>query len=198
MYCLKKESQYWRIVAPHDPPRISVETAIEVSKHLMAHYPERKQAIERNIDVLREYLSKQHSGTNGDKTMSCTTQCEPGGDSILRAARSLFGAMFQGRSWYEYMRGGKGGDSNHNGRPETDCSWLVFKSISTAGYNVEYLNVPSLLNPAKAGRFYDAVKDVSCVRQGDVMLVAGHAALVDKIGYLFRGVVKHFCFLLIA
>ena len=55
------------------------------------------------------------------------------GLNVLRAAQKRFS---QSGIKYEYKYGGNGTDSNGNGIPETDCSYLVAWALQDAGYNI--------------------------------------------------------------
>jgi len=59
VYHLERRKGFWRIVAPYDPPSISIQTAIKMSERLMDDYPERKATIMRNIEVLKRILRQE-------------------------------------------------------------------------------------------------------------------------------------------
>lgn len=55
-YHLEKEKGLWKIHSPAESMYISVKTAIRLSEYCMKKYPERKEKIMMNINILKKYL----------------------------------------------------------------------------------------------------------------------------------------------
>lgn len=55
IFHLVREKGLWKIRSP-DPMYISVKTAIRLSEYCMKNYPERKEKITTNINILKKYL----------------------------------------------------------------------------------------------------------------------------------------------
>lgn len=77
---------------------------------------------------------------------------------------------------YEYG-GGKGLDTNGNGKKEIDCSTLVWKMLNGAGYNIPY-HTTAILNGNVT--HYDVVQWAD-VKAGDIAVWPSHTGFVESV-----------------
>jgi hypothetical protein len=118
--------------------------------------------------------------------MSNLISHEDGLRILSRAKDTFAGTDENGKPRYEYKLGGKMIDTNGNGIPEVDCSYMVYDTLQKCGYSVVYPNLVTRelndLNPNKAGRYFEEVT-VNDVREGDLIVFDGHVGIVEGIWY---------------